>query len=65
MKASELRELGLEGLEKKLTELKEQHFNLRFQNGTDQLENTAQLPRVKKEIARVKTLISELQTKNR
>lgn len=65
MKAKELREIGIEGLEQKLADLKQEHFNLRFQHGTNQLENTAQLPKVKKEIARVNSVIRELQTNNR
>ncbi len=60
MNASELRDLGLEELEKKLNSLKEEHFNLRFQHSTDQLDNTAILSSVKKDIARVNTVIKEL-----
>jgi len=59
MKASQLRDLSLEELVEKETELKEELFNLRFQNTTNQLENTARLPLTRKEIARVGTVIRE------
>ncbi len=59
MKASQLRDLSLEELTEKETELKEELFNLRFQNTTNQLENTARLPITRKEIARVGTVIRE------
>ncbi len=59
MKASQLRDLSLEELTEKETELKEELFNLRFQNTTNQLENTARLPITRKEIARVSTVIRE------
>ncbi len=60
MKASQLRDLSLEELAEKETELKEELFNLRFQNTTNQLENTARLPLTRKEIARVRTVIREI-----
>ncbi|MBW2061665.1 MAG: 50S ribosomal protein L29 [Deltaproteobacteria bacterium] len=59
MKASELRELSLEELMEKERELREELFNFRFQNATNQLENTARLPQTRKEIARIKTIILE------
>ncbi len=59
MKASQLRDLSLEELTEKETELREELFNLRFQNTTNQLENTARLPLTRKEIARVGTVIRE------
>lgn len=60
MKASQLRDLSLEELTEKQIELKEELFNLRFQNATNQLENTARLPLTRKEIARVGTVIREI-----
>ncbi|MBW2621350.1 MAG: 50S ribosomal protein L29 [Deltaproteobacteria bacterium] len=60
MKASQLRDLSLEELTEKDKELKEELFNLRFQNATNQLENTARLPLTRKEIARVNTVIREI-----
>ena len=59
MKAETLRELSTEELNKKVVELKEELFNLRFQMATDQLENPMQLKQVRKDIARAKTVIRE------
>ncbi|MBW1981121.1 MAG: 50S ribosomal protein L29 [Deltaproteobacteria bacterium] len=59
MKASELRELSREELEVKESELVEALFNLRFQHATGQLDNTAQLGKTRREIARVKTVLAE------
>lgn len=59
MKASELRELGIEDLQAKEKELVEALFNLRFQHATNQLDNTAQLGKTRTDIARVKTILAE------
>ncbi len=59
MKASELRELSLEELERKLEDLTQELFNLRFQHATDQLENPMRLRQTKKDVARVKTFLRE------
>ena len=59
MKASELRELSYEELTDKLTEAKEEAFNLRFQFATNQLDNTARLPQVRREVARIATIMRE------
>ena len=59
MKADTLRELSTEELNKKVVELKEELFNLRFQMATGQLENPMQLKQVRKDIARAKTVIRE------
>ena len=56
-KASELKELSLADLQKREAEFKEELFNLRFQLATGQLENTARIAQVRKDIARVKTAI--------
>lgn len=56
-KASELKELSLADLQKREAECKEELFNLRFQLATGQLENTARIAQVRKDIARVKTVI--------
>ena len=61
MKASELRDLDELGLERKLAELREELFNLRFQQATRQLTNSDRLRQVKKDIARVLTRQTELQ----
>ncbi len=58
-KASELRELNDVELEHRLTEAKEELFNLRFQNATGQLDNTARLGYVRKDIARLETLLRD------
>lgn len=57
--AEELRELDAEALATKLKEAKEELFNLRFQNATGQLDNTAGLRLVRREIARIYTVITE------
>ena len=59
MKAETLRELSTEELNKKVVELKEELFNLRFQMATGQLENPMQLKQVRKDIARAETVIRE------
>lgn len=59
MKASEIREMTLEEMSGKENDLAQELFNLRFQHGTDQLENTEKLKMVKRDIARIKTLIRE------
>jgi large subunit ribosomal protein L29 len=61
MKASELRELSLEELEHKLSDMTQELFNLRFQRATDQLENTTRLRQTRREIARIKTVLGEQQ----
>ena len=59
MKAKELKNLSVEELAKKLDELKKDLFMLRMQHATNQLENPLKLNAVKKDIARVKTIIRE------
>ena len=63
MKAKELKELTADELNSKLAELKEELFNLRFQHAVNQLENPKRLQAVKKDIARVKTVIREQESK--
>ena len=58
-RASELRELDDEELETRLREAKEELFNFRFQHVTGQLDNYARLGQVKRDIARLKTLLRE------
>ena len=55
MKAAEIRELSDEDLQVKLKEAKAELFNLRFQMATSQLDNTARVKQVKKDIARIMT----------
>ena len=59
MKMQELRGLSAEQLETKLAELRQELFNLRFQHATAQLEKTASIPAVKKNIARVLTAMAK------
>ena len=62
MKAKELKNLSVEDLNKKLNELKKDLFMLRMQHATNQLDNPLQLANVKKDIARIKTIIREKET---
>lgn len=59
MRPGEIREMTEEELEEKAGELKEKLFNLRFQKSTGELDNTAELKKTKKDIARVKTVQRE------
>ena len=59
MKANELREMTIEELTTKLGDLKTEFFNLRFQMATSQLDNTARVTTVKRDIARIYTVIRE------
>ena len=59
MKAAEVRAMNKADLEKKLSELKAELFNLRFQHVTGQLENPVKMRELKRDIARVKTIIRE------
>ena len=65
MKAKEIKEirsLSVEKLEEKLQELKKDLFMLRMQHATNQLDNPMQIAAVKKDIARIKTIIREKET---
>ena len=62
MKVNDIRKLSGAELETKLMELKKDLFNLRLQHATNQLDNPMQLNAVKKDIARVKTIIREKET---
>ena len=64
MKASELVYLSETELDTKLAELKQELFNLRFQLAVNQLDNPMRIAAVKKDIARVKTIIRENELKN-
>ncbi|MGR3540346.1 MAG: 50S ribosomal protein L29 [Hasllibacter sp.] len=59
MDAKELREQTPDQLRAKLTDLKKEAFNLRFQQATSQLENTARMRTVRRDVARVKTILNE------
>lgn len=62
MKASEVRDLTDDQLKDKLLLLKKEQFNLRFQRASGQLEKTARIGEVRKDIARVKTILRQKQT---
>ncbi len=59
MRAKELRGLGMDELRQKEHDLKEELFNLRFQRATGQLENLMRVTHVKRDIAKVKTVLRE------
>ena len=61
MKSKEIRELSAAELETKIAELKKDLFNLRLQHATNQLDNTNKISEVKRDIARVNTVLRELQ----
>ena len=63
MKANDIRSKSAEELQKELVALKEELFKLRFQHATNQLENPQQIASVKRDIARVKTIIREQELK--
>lgn len=59
MKANKMRNLQKSELQKKLADYRKELFNLRFQHSTAQLENTQRLPNVRKNIARILTVLRE------
>ena len=58
MKASEINDLSIEELQTKTQELQQELFNLKFQLHTGHLENTARVSQIRKDVARVKTVLS-------
>jgi large subunit ribosomal protein L29 len=62
MKASEIRELSPQEMRQKLADFKEALFNLRFQHEVGQLENSKKLEQTKRDIARLETILKELET---
>lgn len=58
MKVSEIKDLSVEELQAKTAELQQELFNLKFQLHTGHLENTARVSQVRKDVARVKTVLS-------
>ncbi len=59
MKVAEVRELDIEELERRAAETRRELFNLRFQHATGQLENTGQIKEVRKNIARILTVLTQ------
>lgn len=64
MKANKFHEMADLELQQKLTDLKTEYFNLRFQKATGQLANPVHMKEVKRDIARVKTIIRERELKS-
>ena len=62
-KTTDLRAMTLDQLEEKLLQNKKEQFNLRIQQSTGQLQNTAMIRKVRREIAQINTLITELKSK--
>ena len=65
MKANDIRKMSAKELEDKLAELKKDLFNLRLQHATNQLENPVRIAEVKRDVARVKTIVREQQLAGR
>ena len=61
MSSKELKQLSAQELKDKLAESRQELFNLRFQHATAQLENTARIPAVKREVARILTVLREVE----
>ena len=59
MQANDIREMDTTKINQEIIELKKELFDLRFQQATGQLENTARIGKVKKTIARMKTILTE------
>jgi len=62
MKVSEIRELTIEELRQREQDIAEELFNLKFQRATAQLENKMRVRQIRRDLARVKTIIQEKQT---
>jgi large subunit ribosomal protein L29 len=60
MKASEIREMSPDEIQEKLVSMEEELFNLRFQHGIGQLENPKKMLHIRRDIARVKTILNEV-----
>jgi large subunit ribosomal protein L29 len=64
VKAAEVRELDVEELQRRVAQTRRELFNLRFQHATGQLENTGQIKEVRKNIARLLTVLNLKQREN-
>jgi len=63
MKIADVRALSADQLEEEVLKLKKEQFNLRFQRATGQLENTARVRQIRRDIARIKTVARQKQAK--
>jgi large subunit ribosomal protein L29 len=61
MKASEIRELNIAEMQQKVNDLKDELFNLSFQHEIGQLENPQRMKQTRRDIARIKTIIGEIE----
>jgi len=64
MKTNELRDMSLEDLQGKLAELSEEQFRLRFRSATESIENPMQFRGIRRDIARIKTILQERSAKS-
>jgi large subunit ribosomal protein L29 len=65
MKSSEINEMSPEEMQRKISDLKEELFNLRFQHEIGQLENPQKMKQIKRDIARIYTISHEVEVKNK
>ena len=65
MKSSEINEMNPEEMQRKISDLKEELFNLRFQHEIGQLENPQKMKQIKRDIARIYTISREVEEKNK
>jgi large subunit ribosomal protein L29 len=65
MKSSEINEMSPEEMQRKISDLKEELFNLRFQHEIGQLENPQKMKQIKRDIARIYTISREVEEKNK
>ena len=61
MKASEIRDLPVDEIERRLEETREELFNLRFQHATGQLDNCRRLGQLRRDVARLRTILRDLE----
>ena len=59
MKAADIKTMTVDQIDDEVLKLKKEHFNLRFQRASGQLENTARVRQVRRDIARIKTILGE------
>ena len=64
MKIGDVRQMSTDQLEDEILKLKKEQFNLRFQRATGQLENTSRVRQVRRDIARIKTVLVEQRRKS-
>jgi len=65
MKSSEINEMSPEEMQRKVSDLKEELFNLRFQHEIGQLENPQKMKQIKRDIARIYTISRQVEEKNK